>query len=207
MTRARDVANRTIVANSVGATELDLTDNYAFTGTLTGAGSNIKEQLVMLCDGNNYTVGSGTYTAANVTAVQTLDSTSTDVTGSTIAYTPPSGTTMVVYEFIFAFTFINSIPLVSIRFFIDSDEVTKQRQELSADAGEWQQSMRYLIPIGGSADTATGRLASWSGAKTLKMQARNYGTGNKGNLHQLGYWDAATSTDFVIPKLIITSLG
>ena len=38
MTRARDVANRTIVANAVGATELDLTDNYAFTGTVTGAG-------------------------------------------------------------------------------------------------------------------------------------------------------------------------
>ena len=38
MTRARDVANRAIVANSVGATELDLTDTYAFTGTVTGAG-------------------------------------------------------------------------------------------------------------------------------------------------------------------------
>ena len=60
MTRARDVANRAIVANSVGATELDLTDTYAFTGTVTGAGSNIIERLVMLCDGDNYTVGSGT---------------------------------------------------------------------------------------------------------------------------------------------------
>lgn len=38
MTRARDVANRAIVANTVGATELNLTDNYAFTGTVSGAG-------------------------------------------------------------------------------------------------------------------------------------------------------------------------
>ena len=38
MTRARDVADRAIVADAVGATELDETDNYAFTGTVTGAG-------------------------------------------------------------------------------------------------------------------------------------------------------------------------
>ena len=37
---------------------------------LTNTGSNIIEQLVMLCDGQNYTVGSGTYTSTNVTAVQ-----------------------------------------------------------------------------------------------------------------------------------------
>ena len=38
MTRARDVASRTIVADAVGATELNEADNYAFTGTVTGAG-------------------------------------------------------------------------------------------------------------------------------------------------------------------------
>ena len=35
---------------------------------LTNTGSNIIEQLVMLCDGQNYTVGSGTYTSTNGTA-------------------------------------------------------------------------------------------------------------------------------------------
>ena len=44
MTRARDVANRTIVANAVGATELNLTDNYAFTGTVSGAGKILQIQ-------------------------------------------------------------------------------------------------------------------------------------------------------------------
>ena len=72
-------------------------------------GSNIKEKLVMLCDGNNYTVGSGTYTSTNVTAEQTMTTTSTDITGSSIAYTPPSGTTMVIYEFVFSYNFNTSI--------------------------------------------------------------------------------------------------
>ena len=31
-------------------------------GVAGGSSSNIKEQLAMLCDGQNYVVGSGTYT-------------------------------------------------------------------------------------------------------------------------------------------------
>ena len=71
----------------------------------TGAASNIKEQLAMICDGQNYTVSSGTYTPTNVTAAQSLTSTSTTITGSQISYTPPSGTVCVIYDFIFHFTF------------------------------------------------------------------------------------------------------
>jgi len=46
MTRARNVADRVIVADSVGAAELDETDNYAFTGTVTGAGGGKVLQVV-----------------------------------------------------------------------------------------------------------------------------------------------------------------
>ena len=96
MTRARDVADRAIVANAVGATELDLTDTYAFTGTVTGAGSNILERLAMLCDGEDYTVSSGTYTPTNVTAAAGTSSTFSTLGGSAITYTPPSGATGVL---------------------------------------------------------------------------------------------------------------
>ena len=58
---------------------VDLTDDFAFTGAVSGAGSNIKERLVMLCDGEDYTVSSGTYTSTNVTAKQDLTTTSTDI--------------------------------------------------------------------------------------------------------------------------------
>ena len=54
----------------------------------TNAGTNVLEQLSMLCDGQSYTVSSGTYTSQNVTALQILDNTYTDITGSTISYTP-----------------------------------------------------------------------------------------------------------------------
>ena len=59
MTRARDVANRTIVANAVGATELDLTDNYAFTGTVTGAGKIV--QVVQAVKSDTFTGAANTW--------------------------------------------------------------------------------------------------------------------------------------------------
>ena len=61
MTRARDVANRAIVANAVGATELDLTDNFAFTGTVSGAGGGKVLQIVT----NHFTTTSSQSCASN----------------------------------------------------------------------------------------------------------------------------------------------
>ena len=140
---------------------------------LTGlGGSNIKEKLVMLCDGQNYTVSSGTYTSTNVTTHQTMGTTSTDITGSSISYTPPTGTTMVIYEFVFAHNFHDTDTITHIRSFIDSDEVTSQRQSIQCyGAFNVEYHHTFLIPIGGTADTATGRQASWTSAKTLKYKA------------------------------------
>jgi hypothetical protein len=74
MTRARDVADRAIVANAVGATELDLTDTYAFTGTVTGAGTVLQ-------------VVSATETAASSFS---NSGTFADVNGLTLNITPAS---------------------------------------------------------------------------------------------------------------------
>ena len=173
-------------------------------------GSNIKEQLVMLCDGNNYTVGSGTYTSTNVTAQQTMTTSSTDITGSSISYTAPSGTTMVIYQFVFSYSFVDSNTITHFRTFIDSDEVSSQRQSVqtySAMNEEYHHTI--LIPIGGSADTATDRQATWSGAKTIKIQGRSYSTDYEARIHSLRNWDGAGTGSSMIrkPQLIITSLG
>jgi hypothetical protein len=192
-------------------------DKLATSGTLpaldgsnlTGlSGSNVKEQLVMLCDGEDYTVSSGTYTAANVTAVQVPTTTYADINGSSISYTPPSGTTCVIYEFIFGYTWVDDHAICNFKLFIDSDEVTNQRTTIAAQSRpNWMQSMRYVIPIGGTADTTTGRQASWTSAKTLKMQFREYGSGNGGQIFGHVYWEGAQITIFNQPKLMITALG
>lgn len=176
---------------------------------LTGlGGSNIKEKLVMLCDGQNYTVSSGTYTSTNVTAAIIMSTTIADITGSSISYTPPSGTTMVIYEFVFSHNFQDTDTITHIRSFIDSDEVTSQRQSIQCyGAFNTEYHHTFLIPIGGTADTATGRQATWTSAKTLKIQGRTYNTSYQARFHDLKNWDGAGSTLVRKPQLIITALG
>ena len=64
MTRARDVADRNITAD-----ELDLTDDYAFTGTVTGAGGGKVLQLVhsSVTARESLTVTANTYVDTSLT--------------------------------------------------------------------------------------------------------------------------------------------
>lgn len=180
-------------------------DGSALTGL---SGSNIKEQLGMLCDGQNYTVSSGTYTSQNVTAIQLFTTSFADLTGSTIAYTPPSGTTLVRYQFTFIFSYVDTFGIGHFKFLVDSDEVTKARVTMSANGNlQCIQTLEYLLPIGGSADTTTGRQASWTSAKTLKIQAREYNAANEAKAHGTVHWDGAGSAEFHMPKIVITALG
>lgn len=172
-------------------------------------GSNVKEVLTMLCDGGTYTVPSGAYTTTNVTAKLGLTTTYGDVPGSVISYTPPAGTAVVVYEYNFAFTRGNdNHPIGSFKFFIDDVEVVSARHALGlSSTPQLVPTLKYVIPIGGTADTNTGRQASWSGAKTLKIQAREHASGNEVNLFATYYWDGVTSDQVSKPTLTITALG
>ncbi len=192
----------------VNADVLDLTDGYAFTGTVTGAGSNIKEMLVMVCDGRARTVSSGTYTPQDVTAAQDSTTTFTDLSGSSIAYTPPSGTTSVLYKFVFGIGYKDSQALTHFRFYIDSDEVTKARRNFST-ATQIGTNFNYewLIRIGDGTDAASGRVPSWSSSKTLKMQVRAYGTAQEVKIHETLYWDGGGGSHLMVPTLHITALG
>lgn len=171
-------------------------------------GSNIKEHLVMLCDGEDYTVPSGTYTPTNVTAGGGTGDYA-DLAGSVLSYTPPSGTTCVMYDFnmqVSANAAQHSI--MPCRFYIDSDEVTDARASISANSNlEMLFNLRWVIPIGGTANAATGRQSSWTSAKTLKWQVRRHGSSNEPRIHNTYYFDGAISAKFHRPCLTITSLG
>jgi hypothetical protein len=194
--------------SKIQSESMNLADTFAFTGTVSGAGSNIKEQLAMLCDGNDYTVSSGTYTSTNVTAFQEPTQTYSDVNGSSISYTPPSGSVCVLYEFIFQYGWQDVHAINNFRFYIDSDEVTNQRTVISGNSNPHQYvSLRYVIPIGGTASTATGRQATWTTAKTLKLTSRGYTSSNDGRLFNSKYWDGAGANIFNQPKLIVTAYG
>ena len=165
----------------------------------------VLEEVALLCNGTSQTVSSGTYTSQNVTGVQDLDNTFTDVTGSSIAYTPPAGTTRVVYTLSVHFSYAAAVSISSIKTFLDSDEVTSARQQVSSGYTEGVNHLKWVFKIGGSADTATGRVASWDSAKTIKLQAREH-SGNPQKMHVTTNWDSTTSAQLRLPILNIKAI-
>ena len=176
--------------------------------SVTGA-SNVKEVLAMLCDGESYTVSSGTYTSTNVTAAAGTSSTFSTLGGSAITYTPPSGTTAVLYEFIYQQSALNAQhAILSARLMIAGTEVTDSRTDISANSNMSNLiSFRYLIPIGGTGSAATGRQATWTSGKELKIECRRHGSSNEPRLHTTYYYNGGVSAQFHRPSLIITAFG
>ena len=99
-------------------------------GTLSfGTPSNgnslqVLEQFFSPCDGSVMPTSKGNVTLQDVTAMQDLTTTSTQLGGSLITYEPPTGTVQVIYEFVFHVAFYNANPIGSIRAYLDNAEVT-----------------------------------------------------------------------------------
>jgi len=171
-------------------------------------GGTVLESFSTPCDGSTITVPSGSYTVGNVTASQTLSTTYADANGSSISYTPPTGTKNVIYEFSFNGGRGDTYPYAHFKFYIDSDEVTNFRNTLASYIGHFgMRTLKWSINIGGSAVTATGRLASWTSAKTLKIQARDYSASYEAILFNAYEFDGSSSNQFQQPQLSITSIG
>jgi hypothetical protein len=168
------------------------------------------EYLSSPCDGSQLTGYSGTFTWPNVTAQQDFSTTYLDVTGSNIAYTPPSWAKSVIYQFSFGYSWRNTAHSIQhFKFFIDSNEVVWARHNRSAQYFESRYTFEWVIPIGGLANTNTGRQASWTTAKTLKMQSRRYAAAsNGGTVHSTYYWDGTGISDqFNIPSLTLIAIA
>ena len=193
-------------ANMVLASDGDIT--FAKKPAL---GRQILEQFYTPCDGSVIATSAGNLTVPTVTGVQTLTTTHADITGSSIAYTPPSGTTQVIYRFSFHWSRAGDDSTRGhFKLLIDSDEVTNARLNSGGGAnygGEGQVHFEWGINIGGSAVTATGRQASWSSSKTLKIQGREYEGTVEQKLHETYYWDGSASTQFSQPCVGITAIG
>lgn len=176
-------------------------------GVRSHSPGQIIETLAALCDGQSYTVTSGTYTTANVTAKQSTSTSYVDLNGSILNYTPPTGTASVTYEFFWMQSHVDQHNIIHYRFYIDDVEVTDARVTESGGYEGTQVSFHWTIPIGGAANTATGRQAIWTSAKQLKMKWRDYGTSNEGKLHVTHWWDGVGSEQFHRPQIKITAIA
>ena len=190
-----------------------LTAQSGNTGGLTWATPNpagsIIETFTLPCAGKSITVGSGTYTTQNVTAKQQpADDNYFDISGSSIAYTPPTGTQLVIYKFTYFVGHVSDWTILSQKLWIDSDEVVKARQPFGHGyRTESFVTVEWAFKIGGSADTDYGQQSAWTSNKTIKVQTRRYSNSHQVKLHETIYWEGAGVSNLVLPTLSITAIS
>ena len=168
----------------------------------------VLEQFFSPCDGSVITLQDGNHTLTQPAATHLTDSFA-DVVGSSIAYTPPAGTQQVVYEYHFMLSDDGGNgPIGSFSLYLDSDEVTKFRTVIREDdSTEDRWVLKWGFNIGGSADTASGRVTTWTSAKTIKIQACRYSSSYPGTLHETNHWANGSTDQLSVPCVGITAIG
>ena len=200
----------TITESGINAVGVITATSFVGSGSgitgITTAASQILEQFYVPCNGYTVNTAHGTRTVETVSAVQNLTSTYVDLTGSSITYRPPTGTTTVVYKFHFHHSTHDADGIAHYRFYIDGTEVTYARMTLSHEF-QGKMSMEWPIQIGGSADAAAGVLASWNSDLLLKCIVREYGSSNECKVHVTNHWDGGATDQFSMPLIGITAIG
>ena len=163
----------------------------------------IIETLTGVCDGRTINVQSGSYTLQNVTSIITETNNYQDITGSILAYTPPSGTKTLVYGFKFKWSSDANSGISYFKMFVDSTEIIPARTQVagghqSSNHSAWFVDMRFVFDLSvGSEDAANGKFigANWTSNKTFKVQTRRHNSSYTSQIHANDYWRAADGTD------------
>ena len=150
---------------------------------------NIIESFYSICDGTTFEL---TSLDVQVPGFQNqfLSTTYEDIAGTKITYQPPPECIGVYYEFNFSLGWNDDHCISHWRFYIDNVEVVYARRTLAGRYMEQVEHLDWYIPIGGTADTNTGRQATWDTPLELKWQGRDYSSGNQRyRVHSNHYWD------------------
>lgn len=175
--------------------------------TTVGTG-NVLEMIAGMCDGSTFETLTGSHTFENVTGAQSLPESYTNVNGSKISYTPPEGTNRLIYEFHYQVGWYDSHSIHHLRFYIDGVECTSFRTTNGGQYKEGKMIFKCVIECRSSIeDIPNGKLTSWTDSKELKLQARDYSTGNELRLHQTQYWDGGGTDMFSRPSIYLTAIG
>ena len=184
----------------------------------------IIETLQGVCDGNDVTVQSGTYTLTNVNALQEAGNSHATISGSNIEYTPPPGTTRVCYEF---WVFMrdsgsgnSSRPLLHFQSQLDNSSGTPTIINNSRHTWRFASSIdiqdvqtwvynKAIVSIGqvSTESVANGRLVSWDSARTFRWTFRRYSGSYHADLHETQHWDGSGTNIRMRPHVKITAIA
>lgn len=182
----------------------DGSGNLAWVG---GSSIQVLEQFQSVCDGSVIPTSAGNVTMPTVTGSTALTTSYIDLPGSAITYTPPTGTTQVIYKFIWNHARADDHAIACYRFYVGGTEVTDARYTWGATYTEGQIQFEWSINIGGTGVAATGRQATWTSGKELKMTTREYHSSHETVVHTSYLFDGFASAQFHRPQIGITAIG
>ena len=187
----------------------DGSGNLSFGNGFNPSSNVVLEQFLTYADGTAVSTKKGSVAIENVTVKQQVSTTHADVTGSSITYEPPDGCNLVIYKYICAMTAVDNYSILHFKFLIDGTDITGSRTTFRNGVAGDEDVVIYEWPIviGGSTSTVTGRQATWSGTKTLKLQVREFNSDYEADLHQVSLWDGGSTTFLRTPLLGITAIG
>ena len=209
----------TLEIQAIGEENLvyNLTNQYSITE------GQVLETLAGVCDGRTVTVSSGTYTLQNVTAAYDTTTSWSELTGSTISYKPPPGTSQLVFDFKFNFipreesnTTYEMSGLFNVKLYIDNtafDASLDCYQTYNSYGSDHSERMFYrtIIDIGQINDITNGKVASWDTFKTLQLRIADYSSTQGVRLHVNRYGgfpgNSSATYSLVKPNLTIQAIG
>ena len=175
----------------------------------------VLEQFYLLCDGRSVSTSNGTVTTTNVTAQQALTDSFAEMTGSSLTYTPPTGTTEIIYEYNALVAENNSNQRLLYSWYLDIDGATilESRSTLMSATGGYAYDMPckfgFRINTGASDDNTTGDRAALS-SMTLKIMGRRWSSSYAANAHAIFYYagDSPNTSNITRrPYVGITAIG
>jgi len=189
------------------------------TGVLPAANggnpNNLLESFQLPCDGIAFSRPNGVaFTPQTVASHQDLTNIDAVVNGSSVTYTPPAGTKIVVYEFSFdvGADSVNDDAKASFKLFLDSDEVTAFYSMVKSPGGNdgfppgWQ-TVKYAFRIGSGDNTGSGRVNTWTSNKTITLKEVSTAA-DVATCHRTFHYNlTASNTRFVRPLIGITALS
>ena len=179
-------------------------------GSTQTTASGVLEKIWVPCDGRTVSTKSGNnMSITNVTAVQSFGGTSySDCTGSNITYTPPTGTTLVIYEYAFMTSRADPHGINHYKFNNAGVVITNSYFNVSGHTQlENLVHFKFPINIGGSTNATTGQVASWGSSRVLKLEGRRYGGSNEMVLHMTEYSDGGGTRRFHQPCVGVTAIA
>ena len=190
------VDNSTIKQHANGTIYVANAPSGTSTAVVTRDGQ-VLEELVGVCDGS--TVGS--YTWPSVIAVQATTTTYTTLSGSEIAYTPPTGATEIIYSLTIAASTSATSGVFHVRLMVDGVESGASPTIGGAESRQY-----------GTLETIRFVLDAWTGSKTLKLEVRHHSTGTtfQMNIHKRALTPAGATdatNELIKPILNIRAIG